>query len=574
MSKLAGLAGGQAVGVAGVAAAAVVGGGLYVSGILAPETPSDEPAVVEQPAVDGIAEPQSDRPQAADDAAKAPQDPVPEDPAADTATLEPPSGSDDTETGAIAPPPPSIDVFRLETDGTMLVAGAAEPGWETAVLLDGKELGRVMPDTGGKFVDFFEVAESREARVLSLRMHAPDGATEIPSRTEVILAPMPAEIAEAPTPKSDVAEPEDTDKADMVPVAEAPRPKDVSGQDVPGKQDAEAVEQTSDMPVSDKPAPEVPATAAKDDETPEMAAETAVDTGSGTDGEAPPEPRMSDAPADTTGEPAPVEAPSPGTATTTDLAETAEVPAPGKDMPGAATEPGTAAKETTEGPAPPDDAPGTLDDAPELAAIPGRDGTDPQTPSETVPPEPPEPATAVLMSDQSGVRVIQPPAPRDAAPEVMATVALDAITYSETGEVQLQGRARGSGFVRVYLDNTPVTTSRISEDGSWRTGLPEVDTGVYTLRVDEIGEDGKVTSRVETPFKREEPEAVARSREDGSGDTARVRAVTVQRGHTLWAISRRNYGEGDLYVRIYEANKDRIRDPDLIYPGQVFSIPR
>jgi len=52
-----------------------------------------------------------------------------------------------------------------------------------------------------------------------------------------------------------------------------------------------------------------------------------------------------------------------------------------------------------------------------------------------------------------------------------------------------------------------------------------------------------------------------------------VRLVTVQPGYTLWGISRRNYGRGILYVRIYEANLDRIRNPHLIYPGQIFTIP-
>ena len=53
-----------------------------------------------------------------------------------------------------------------------------------------------------------------------------------------------------------------------------------------------------------------------------------------------------------------------------------------------------------------------------------------------------------------------------------------------------------------------------------------------------------------------------------------VRLVTVQPGNTLWGISRRSYGEGTLYVRVFEANRQRIRDPDLIYPKQVFKIPR
>jgi len=47
----------------------------------------------------------------------------------------------------------------------------------------------------------------------------------------------------------------------------------------------------------------------------------------------------------------------------------------------------------------------------------------------------------------------------------------------------------------------------------------------------------------------------------------------VQPGSTLWAISREHYGEGVLYVRVFEANRERIRDPDLIYPGQVFALP-
>ena len=50
-------------------------------------------------------------------------------------------------------------------------------------------------------------------------------------------------------------------------------------------------------------------------------------------------------------------------------------------------------------------------------------------------------------------------------------------------------------------------------------------------------------------------------------------SVTVQPGFTLWGIARDRFGDGILYVQVYEANKDRIRNPDLIYPGQVFTLP-
>jgi nucleoid-associated protein YgaU len=52
-----------------------------------------------------------------------------------------------------------------------------------------------------------------------------------------------------------------------------------------------------------------------------------------------------------------------------------------------------------------------------------------------------------------------------------------------------------------------------------------------------------------------------------------VNLVTVQPGFTLWGIATRNYGSGYLYVQIYNANRDQIRDPDLIYPGQIFTVP-
>lgn len=48
---------------------------------------------------------------------------------------------------------------------------------------------------------------------------------------------------------------------------------------------------------------------------------------------------------------------------------------------------------------------------------------------------------------------------------------------------------------------------------------------------------------------------------------------TVRPGEWLWDISRKEYGTAIGWFRIYEANRAKIKDPDLIYPGQVFVIP-
>ncbi|MEO0385541.1 MAG: peptidoglycan-binding protein LysM [Pseudomonadota bacterium] len=48
---------------------------------------------------------------------------------------------------------------------------------------------------------------------------------------------------------------------------------------------------------------------------------------------------------------------------------------------------------------------------------------------------------------------------------------------------------------------------------------------------------------------------------------------TVEKGDTLWAVSQKAYGDGSKYMKIFEANKPMLSDPDKIYPGQVLRVP-
>jgi nucleoid-associated protein YgaU len=66
--------------------------------------------------------------------------------------------------------------------------------------------------------------------------------------------------------------------------------------------------------------------------------------------------------------------------------------------------------------------------------------------------------------------------------------------------------------------------------------------------------------------------------ESGSSSTAplaepEVRTYTVAAGDSLSKISKHFYGEANHWRRIYEANRDVLDNPDLIYPGQVLKIP-
>jgi nucleoid-associated protein YgaU len=199
--------------------------------------------------------------------------------------------------------------------------------------------------------------------------------------------------------------------------------------------------------------------------------------------------------------------------------------------------------------------------------------SEPAAPEETAvaaaPEVPAAPAqVAILRSGPEGVDVVQAPG---RTPEAPPSVALDAISYSALGDVQLSGRAEtGASEVRIYLDNRPVAALPVATGGDWRGDVPDIDAGVYTLRIDAVDAAGAVQSRVETPFKREAPEVLEAA---AAQSNLPVQAITVQRGATLWAIARERYGDPLLYVQVFEANRDQIRDPDLIYPGQVFTLP-
>jgi len=53
----------------------------------------------------------------------------------------------------------------------------------------------------------------------------------------------------------------------------------------------------------------------------------------------------------------------------------------------------------------------------------------------------------------------------------------------------------------------------------------------------------------------------------------KIATTTVSRGDSLWRLSQASYGAGVRYAIIYKANREQIRNPNMIYPGQVFVVP-
>lgn len=185
--------------------------------------------------------------------------------------------------------------------------------------------------------------------------------------------------------------------------------------------------------------------------------------------------------------------------------------------------------------------------------------------SQDPPPGPAGAAPAPSGAEEARVAVLAlgPEGPR--VPGRVRGLTLDSLAY-EAGGLRFGGRSDSDGTVRLYVNDRFMGDAAVDAAGGWHLATAALEGGLHTARVDRVDAGGRVSARVELPFAAD-PGALAASVEGP------VAVTIVQPGESLWRIAARRYGSGLLYVRLFEANRAQIRDPDLIYPGQVFALP-
>lgn len=187
----------------------------------------------------------------------------------------------------------------------------------------------------------------------------------------------------------------------------------------------------------------------------------------------------------------------------------------------------------------------------------------PAPPPDGVTPPPSDGPLALLLPPPSAgaaPRLLQAPAVREPG---QSRLSLDVVDYDEAGAMRFAGSAVPGATVRLYVGPDHVGDAQADAQGRWSlTPSPQPAVGRHVLRVDQLASAGAVAARIEIPFERE---ALRNPPRDGR--------VVVQPGSNLWRIARGTYGQGVRYTVIYRANRDQIRDPALIYPGQVFTLP-
>lgn len=216
-----------------------------------------------------------------------------------------------------------------------------------------------------------------------------------------------------------------------------------------------------------------------------------------------------------------------------------------------------------------------------------------------------EPEVAVEVDEPTQeVAAVEEPEPK---PVVVKPVLVEAADI-EGEKLFIAGTGEPGKKVNIYLDSKLLGTTGIGDNGAFLyDGSHKIDAGNYTVRADMVEPDeGNVLARAEVklvhepevqvtaveekPVEQEVTEEVVEEEPTQEVVEAEVEvtaevvkpepkeirtgtAVIIRRGDSLWRVARRNYGAGIRYTTIFDANRDQIRDPNLIYPGQVLKVP-
>ena len=502
-----------------VVAAAGLGAYIWISG---QGTAPKEAAAVEQVATAAPKEetaPVVDTEEAApepvvEEEPAAPEEPVVEEVQEAEAKVEAEPTPEVVETPVIRRP--VIEVARVDPSGEVLLAGQGTAKAVIEALVDDAVAASGEIDGDENFVLFFDIEPSDQPRIISLRRVEDD--EFIYSEQEVIVAPgqIKAPIAVAVAEEAPEPEPEPAAEAPVAAVEEIAEDVTVAAVEDAKTEETESV-------VSQEPVKQVAEATESDGDTVARISTQNVDE-----------------PTEESVETTQANVP----------AEVSETPAVGEAV---------------------EDAIEFAEAAPKNAIEDAADVEIAKAPEQPIQEEgvQKEETPTVMIADVSGVKIVSKAPASGENPEI----SLDAISYDEEGALTLAGRGVPSGLLRLYLNNAVIGETTTDALGAWSYDASALEPGVYTLRIDQLNADAsKVLARMETPFKRE-ARSKLQEQLSAAESPARINVVTVQPGNTLWGISRERYGQGILYVQVFEANRDKIRDPDLIYPGQIFNLP-
>ncbi len=138
---------------------------------------------------------------------------------------------------------------------------------------------------------------------------------------------------------------------------------------------------------------------------------------------------------------------------------------------------------------------------------------------------------------------------------------LDTIEYYEDKKLKISGRATPNSKIEVFLSDTVYKETFADVDGVWKIEVNDIEFSKYELSI-------------KTQINNEKIAIKTSILEDFKPSLLIEKKIVVEDGNSLWRIAKRTLGGGIYYSEIYKNNIKIINNPDLIFPGQVFNIPK
>ena len=137
------------------------------------------------------------------------------------------------------------------------------------------------------------------------------------------------------------------------------------------------------------------------------------------------------------------------------------------------------------------------------------------------------------------------------------------IFFNENGFVSIQGEVNFGKRIELYINKKIMEIIQI-ENSKWQYNSDTIfDYGLHDLLVVLKSDKDEILDKITLPFMRVEMPY----------NDVPENFILIKPGDMLWTIAYRLYGDPFKYIQIFEENKDQITNPDLIFPGQLFSIP-
>jgi nucleoid-associated protein YgaU len=184
-----------------------------------------------------------------------------------------------------------------------------------------------------------------------------------------------------------------------------------------------------------------------------------------------------------------------------------------------------------------------------------------------------------------GIRTLATPAPVSGA-----RVAIQAVEADTPDGLVAKGSAQPNTTLRLYLNQADIAEAKTQSDGRWSLTIKGgMSPGGYVIQADEINPSGAtVVASANTPFNYPDMPAAPALQAAAAPASAEpsstpspadpviqsVQTKRVATGHTLWALSKSYYGDPTRYPAIVDANRAQIHNPNVIFPGQVFVVPK